>query len=533
MKKLVFIIFNLLFVFVGRAQQDADDYRVLAGKSSATLMEEGRVYFEKREARNALSRFLLVGDRYQADQSPEQIDLSIRALNNAGCVYKYLYYDYPQAYEYFTRAYSLCEESGNDDFLPVILVNLGDLLNDYGVTYNSESVLEEARRLFDNCFVMSMENKNWELMTTAFFNLSNLNFDIDLDKYTGIFSKEIPSSTPDLEFVRLQYRGLKDLQEGKYEKARESFERQLNAINTQWEAARDSLCVYMNIAEAYKREGLYRNQLEYLQLALGKATGEDIVELEVEVAREMAECYKNLGETGEYEKYHDLYLEKREEMHNARLASVGELKYISDLRREEANARKADVKNRLLGTVVIGLGIILLIIFGASVWIWRKNKTLKQTYHTLYEKYNLLLETENGRKEEKYAKSNLDDTKKVELIERISNIMNDAAQICRDDFTSKELAQLVGSNTTYVSQVINETYGVSFSSLLGSSRVRLVCRRIGEGASYANLTIEGIANSVGFKSRTAFINAFKREVGLTPSQYIKMAAAEREELNRR
>lgn len=490
-------------------------------------MEQGREYFEKRQAQQALSRFLLVGDRYQENDSKEQLELSIRALNNAGCVYKYLYYDYPQAFEYFSRAYSLCEESGYDDFLPVILVNLGDLLNDYGVTYNSGSTIKQARKLFDDCFVMSVENKNWELMTTAFFNLSNINYKIDLSKYKAIFSSEIPLNTPDIEFVRLQYKGIKDLQDGQYAKARENFEKQLNSINTHWEAGRDTICVFLNIAESYKGERLYSRQLEYLKMALERATNADIVDFEVEVARQMAECYKNLGDTIEYEKYHDLYLEKREEMHNARLASIGELKYISDLRREEANARKAGIKSRFLGIVAVGLGLILLIIAGASIWIWRKNKALKQTNQSLYEKYNLLLGTENIKKEEKYAKSNLDDTKKEELIERIREVMNDADEICREDFTSKELARLVGSNTTYVSQVINETYGMSFSSLLGSSRVKLVCRRIGEGSFYENLTVEGIANSVGFKSRTAFINAFKREVGLTPSQYIKMAAAEK------
>lgn len=527
MKKLLLIGFYILFHLVVNAREIRDDYQTLSMVSSEKLMEEGRGYFEKREAGKALSRFLIVAERYQDNSGKEQKELSIRALNNAGCVYKYLYYDYPQAFEYFTRAYNLCEESGYDSFLPVILVNLGDLLNDYGVTYNSQSVLEEAENLFNDCFVRSVDNKNWELMTTAFFNLSNINYDIDLDKYKEIFSPEIPSDTPDIEFVRLQYNGIKALQEGKYANARENFERQLNVINTQWEAGRDSICVYLNIAETYKDEKQYDKQLEYLKSALERATDDEFVELEVEVARQLADCYKNLGDSIEYERYHDLYLEKREEMHNARLASIGELKYISDLRREEANAREANVKNRILGIVILGLAIILTIIVIASILIWRKNKALKRTNHILYEKYNLLLGTEDEHKEEKYAKSNLDITKKEELIEKIKEVMNDASQISRDDFTSKELAQLVGSNTTYVSQVINETYGVSFSTQLSTSRVKLVCRRISEGTQYDNFTIEGIANSVGFKSRTAFINAFKREVGLTPSQYIKMAVAER------
>ena len=37
------------------------------------------------------------------------------------------------------------------------------------------------------------------------------------------------------------------------------------------------------------------------------------------------------------------------------------------------------------------------------------------------------------------------------------------------------------------------------------------------------LTIEAIANEVGFKSRTTFTTAFKHFTGLTPTDYIRMS----------
>lgn len=44
--------------------------------------------------------------------------------------------------------------------------------------------------------------------------------------------------------------------------------------------------------------------------------------------------------------------------------------------------------------------------------------------------------------------------------------------------------------------------------------------------NYGNYTIKGIAESVGFKSPTTFINVFKKAVGLTPSMYQNMAKAD-------
>jgi AraC-like DNA-binding protein len=41
--------------------------------------------------------------------------------------------------------------------------------------------------------------------------------------------------------------------------------------------------------------------------------------------------------------------------------------------------------------------------------------------------------------------------------------------------------------------------------------------------NYGNYTIEAISASLGFKSRTTFVNSFKRETGLTPSEFQLLA----------
>ena len=121
--------------------------------------------------------------------------------------------------------------------------------------------------------------------------------------------------------------------------------------------------------------------------------------------------------------------------------------------------------------------------------------------------------------EEKYSHSNLTDSQRETLVTRIQEIIDTPGIICQQDFTLSRLAKMADSNTTYVSQVINEKYGVAFSNLLGRLRVQEACRRINDMKNYGNLTIEAIAGSVGFKSRSAFINSFKRETGQTPSEY--------------
>lgn len=530
MKFILILCSFLACTFSAYAERSAaSDYDSLSRLSSEELMEQGRHYFEERKGGQALSRFLIVAERYRENESREQMELSVRALNNIGCVYKYIYYDYPSAYDYLSRAYELGEEIGYDSFMPVILVNMGDLLSDYGMAYNSDIFLSEANSLFYECFKKAFSNRNWELMTTAFFNLSNLNYDINLKDYEELFSKNIPSDTPDLEFVRLQFHGIELMQEGKYPEARAEFARQIDHISTPWEANRDTIASYINIAETYKRELDYRQAAEVLSRALTVSDNAGLIDMSANIAGQLADCYKHTGDTLEWQHYHSLYLERKEQLNNARLSNISELKYISELRKEEEKAQEIAVRNRFFRYMIIALVIVLLTIATASSIIWRNNHRLKIRNKSLFDTYQQLLKSETKPAEDKYGHSNLNDSKRIALLENIQAIMDNPDIITRQDFTSKQLAELVNSNTTYVSQVINENFNISFSTMLGNSRVRLVCRRLTETNLYDNLTIEGIAHNVGFKSRTAFLNAFKREVGLTPSEYIKIANARRQE----
>ena len=67
-----------------------------------------------------------------------------------------------------------------------------------------------------------------------------------------------------------------------------------------------------------------------------------------------------------------------------------------------------------------------------------------------------------------------------------------------------------------------------FPALLAETRVREAMRRLdGSDTQYANLTIEAIGESVGFKSRSTFSTAFKRVTGLTPNDYRRISIEKR------
>ena len=87
----------------------------------------------------------------------------------------------------------------------------------------------------------------------------------------------------------------------------------------------------------------------------------------------------------------------------------------------------------------------------------------------------------------------------------------------------RELTEICGSNQKYVSQVLNEDYGKTFTQLLNERRINVARRRLLDFEQYGHLTIEAIVTGLGFKSRSTFSKTFKRMTGLTPSEFQHMA----------
>lgn len=124
----------------------------------------------------------------------------------------------------------------------------------------------------------------------------------------------------------------------------------------------------------------------------------------------------------------------------------------------------------------------------------------------------------------KYKGSTLTEDDKNVLTGKILKVMEDALEICSSDFSLERLAQLTGSRSKSVSQVINERYECNFNVFLNNFRIREACRRLGDPGRYGNPTMEVLSSDMGFKSRSTFVIQFKRVTGLTPSQYQKEAS---------
>lgn len=86
------------------------------------------------------------------------------------------------------------------------------------------------------------------------------------------------------------------------------------------------------------------------------------------------------------------------------------------------------------------------------------------------------------------------------------------------DLTLLKLADLLNTNTTYLSRFINEEYKTNFSQLLNLYRIEKACVLLLSN-KMDNLTIEAIAQAAGFNSKSTFNTAFRNQKGITPTQW--------------
>lgn len=125
---------------------------------------------------------------------------------------------------------------------------------------------------------------------------------------------------------------------------------------------------------------------------------------------------------------------------------------------------------------------------------------------------------------------NMDTDKKQSLISDIKDVLENREDIFSTDFSLDRLAELVDSNSTYVSQVINESYGKSFYNVINEYRIKEARNRLTTPDIYGKLTIKAIAESVGYKSQTTFIKVFKDMTGMTPSIFQKISIEKAKEV---
>ena len=118
----------------------------------------------------------------------------------------------------------------------------------------------------------------------------------------------------------------------------------------------------------------------------------------------------------------------------------------------------------------------------------------------------------------KYKKSSLSEENKELVLNKIRKEMEGEKYFANNLASLSDLAKRINESSHHVSQVINEKLNMNFFELLAKYRVE-EAKTIIITDKDKKITIEEIADRVGYNSKSAFNNAFKKLTSQTPSEF--------------
>ena len=118
----------------------------------------------------------------------------------------------------------------------------------------------------------------------------------------------------------------------------------------------------------------------------------------------------------------------------------------------------------------------------------------------------------------KYEKSTLTPERSERYLDKLLNFMAKEKPFTDGNLTIQKLAERLSIPAPHLSQTINERLGQTFSDFINSYRIEEAKRKLLDPA-LKHLSVLGIAEEVGFNSKSSFNAVFKKYTNMTPSEF--------------
>ena len=175
-----------------------------------------------------------------------------------------------------------------------------------------------------------------------------------------------------------------------------------------------------------------------------------------------------------------------------------------------------------------GLGILV----SVMIYFWLKLKYEDLESRSKEEEIQRFCEETEAEKLQRNKDSFLQNAEKdanmndahQKILYDLQHLFETEKTYCQQELTIDNVAKTLQTNSKYLSNAINQNYQKSFTEYVNTWRIEeamAMFKEQEENGKYTHLTVQTVAEEVGFKSRTSFYMAFKRMVGVTPVEYQK------------
>lgn len=554
MKQTILCLLSLclpLFLLGSNDRYISRIYEQYGGKETDSLLLYAYRDILNGDYDRATALYAVLLNRLENSRNTADRQKIARIYNNIGYINFFEYYNFAESYQYYIRSMEISRQIHYTDLYSTLQLNIGNI-------YAELNQYEKSQDYYLRALDDGIRYQQPEPALIAFVNLLTHALEYNdlksireiAGKYTAIPDNGQASLS---RFAALYHEGVEHLLNKRYQPALETFTRLRSTVDSSFDPERYVLMSYTATIATYRIMGHYEKAVTEALRARSYATEQGIANASMWINVMLEELYDLSGQHDKalVAKRDALFL-KDSLLNDKTISSIFEIKSSHDVDNllhqiAEINQKRRN-QNIVTGILLTASLVILLLL----IWLYSKNRRLRNYNQELYRKNmeairteqqntrlrksyehklaecqeeldRLKQDTSSSEPEEnsstKYRNSPLDDTSKETLLSRILDVMENSPEVFSQDFSLEKLAALAGSRSKYVSQIINETYEKNFSSFLAERRIREACQILSDDSLMKNYTIEAIAANLGFRSRTNFISVFKRVTGLTPSQF--------------
>jgi len=161
---------------------------------------------------------------------------------------------------------------------------------------------------------------------------------------------------------------------------------------------------------------------------------------------------------------------------------------------------KADIGDYLIGS------LISIVIYATSYNVIRVSEFFQENVR------------DPLQPKKKYEKSALQEDDKIKILEQLKRCMEEDKEFTNPLISQPYISKKLGIPVHHISQVINEKLHQSFFEMIATYRIE-EAKFLLQDSNHDHLTIEDLADEVGYNSKSAFNRSFKKHTGLTPSEF--------------
>lgn len=449
------------------------------------------------------------------------------ALGNLGFIYKNMG-DFEKAIGYYTRALEISKKMNKPVWMATDLNNIANVYSLWQKYDLAKSYLKQS---------ISISKQQNDLAGME-INLNNLAYAYqeagDLDSALVLYNQSAAIAEDLGRFGNLAVRkiniGMIYYRKGDYETAAKYVKEGLATnrrlgLKLSVSGALQSLgMIYMakkqpEMAKAYFDEALIIAEKLNARIILEK-----IYEGQSKLFEQTGEYRKSLESYRKYVAIKDSVFTKNSQTQLAEMQARYETEKQQqqiELLLKDVQLQKTELRRKQVTLFSLTGGIAFLMLSILIIWFLYIQKS--KANRKLVEKNLELM-----KQEEKVAsnfvateeKQGLPDEEKNRILLNLDRLMKTEKAFRQKQISLNALASGLSTNTTYLSRIINENFGMNFSNYLNAYRIREAQKMFGQN-KHESMTLEGIAESIGFQSRSTFNAAFKKITGVTPSVYLK------------